>query len=89
MECEHMLEHRCGSAVVAMSVAPGQWKGMRLSSQEHAKIVMSRLSLNLQRTLELGQPRLHQVDVVEKHPASCLAKVLKQLLCDWLLTLAH
>ena len=42
----------------------------RLRGEEAAEVVVARLGGDLERALELGQPRLHQVDVLQEDPAA-------------------
>ena len=50
----------------------------RLGGEEAAEVVVARLGGDLELPLERGEPRLHQVDVLQEGPAA-LARVARPL----------
>ena len=50
---------------------------------------MGCLCSNLQLALQLWDPALHQMDIIEENPSTILDIFIKDSLCRLLLTLAH
>ena len=61
----------------------------RLGRQVAAEVVVARLGRDLERAFKLGQPRLHQVDVLQKEPAALGSVLDDRVLGILLLALTH
>mmetsp|Transcript_24158 Transcript_24158/g.61096 ORF Transcript_24158/g.61096 Transcript_24158/m.61096 type:complete len:244 (+) Transcript_24158:1353-2084(+) len=61
----------------------------RLGREEAAEIGVARLRAHLEQLLELGQPALHQVHVLQEDPPAFLRKPEKRVLGVGLLALPH
>mmetsp|Transcript_5033 Transcript_5033/g.13421 ORF Transcript_5033/g.13421 Transcript_5033/m.13421 type:complete len:561 (+) Transcript_5033:232-1914(+) len=60
-----------------------------LRAEEAAEIPVRRLCGNLQLALEMWDPTLHEVDVVQEDPTTLLGVLVQHSLGDGLLTLSH
>ena len=60
-----------------------------LSREEASEVCMGSLCSNLQLALQVGDPALHEVHIVQEHPATLLGILVQDGLCRAFLTLHH
>ena len=58
-----------------------------LSREEASEVCVSSLSSNLQLALQVGDPALHEMHIVQEHPAALLGVLVQDCLCRPFLTL--
>lgn len=58
-----------------------------LSREEASEVCVSSLSSNLQLALQVGDPALHEMHIVQEHPAALLGVLVQDCLCWPFLTL--